>query len=271
VAEDNRYGGLGLEAAANVLVDGGTYAANGTVAPVDGYGVSCMSSVIGPCTDVVVTGVTATANKRKGIDIHSGHRITIAKNTVRGFESSGIYAVNEDSGKDVADVTVEDNVIDGAGAQHYVYGIEVGSFSSLAIRSGTFTVRGNRIVDTSYTTSSAIMIRNPTAGGIAPEKVVIEDNVIERGAAPDAYVIRGDNFAVPVGEIVVRDNQVGATSASVGIGLLRVSRATVTGNTVSIAGGYAAYGILVSSPATAAASANTIGGGAQYGTTVSVP
>src|SRR6185369_5524198 len=108
----------------------------------------------------------------KGIDVHSGHRITITKNFVRGFDSSGIYAVNEDPGKDVADVTIDDNDVDGTGASHYVYGIEVGAFSELATPSGTFVVRNNRIANTNFTTSSAIMVRNPTGAGIAPARVI---------------------------------------------------------------------------------------------------
>lgn len=264
-ASNNRYGGLGLDASANVTVDGGTFSDNGTTAPVDGYGISCMSSVIGPCTDVTITRTAADRNKRKGIDVHSGHRILIDDNHVTGFESSGIYAVNEDPGKDVKDVTIKNNVVDGAGAAHYVYGIEVGAFSGLATDSGTFTIQGNTIKNTSFTTSSAIMLRNPASPGKPTTRVTIDKNTIVNGAAPDAYVIRGDNYAVPISEIVVKDNSVAASQASVGIGLLRAQSTTVTGNTISIASGSVAYGILVSAPAVASIANNALLGGATYG------
>jgi hypothetical protein len=267
-AENNRYGGLGLNAVANLTVTGGVYSNNGTVAPTDGYGVSCMSSLIGPCTGVTISGVRADLNKRKGIDIHSGHDIVIDANTVSGFQSSGIYAVNEDTGKDVRDVTITNNVVDGTGAQFYVYGVEVGAFSAAATPSGTFTVRGNTIKNTSFTTSSAIMIRNPTSPAIGPVRVVVEKNIVQNGAAPDAYVVRGDNYDAPVGTIVVKDNTLSAASAAVGIGLLRASTAEVSGNTIAIAGGSVAYGILVSAPATASIANNLLGGGASYTTPI---
>lgn len=263
-AENNRYGGLGLEAASNITITGGVYSMNGTTPVVDGYGISCMSSAIGPCVGVTISGVQADSNMRKGIDVHSGHSIVVDGNSVSGFESSGIYAVNEDPGKDVRDITITNNVVDGAGAEHYVYGIEIGAYSSLATESGTFTVRGNTIRNTGFTTSSAIMIRNPTAPGIATARVVIEQNTVVNGAAPDAYIVRGDNYDVPVGEIVIADNVLSASSASVGIGLLRAATAAVMRNTISIGSGTVAYGILVSAPATASITDNALGGGASY-------
>lgn len=263
-AEDNRYGGVGLEASANIALTGGVFSKNGTTPVVDGYGISCMSSVIGPCVNVTISGVHADSNMRKGIDVHSGHQITIDGNSVSGFESSGIYAVNEDPGKDVRDITITNNVVDGAGAAHYIYGIEIGAFSAASTISGNFTVSGNTIRNTSFTTSSAVMIRNPTAPGIAPVRVAVDHNTIVNGAAPDAYIIRGDNYDVPVGEIVITDNSLSAASAAVGIGLLRASIATVERNTIAIGAGTVAYGILVSAPASASIKGNALSGAASY-------
>ena len=258
--DDNRYGGLGLITSTDVLVEGGSFSRNGTVAIEDGYGIALASSALGPSRDVTIRGVTADGNLRKGLDVHSGHDVLIEGNTVRGFGMAGIYAVNEDAGKDVADVVIADNLVDGLDAAQPILGIDIGAYSAAALPSGHFEVSRNRIRNTSSPASTAILVRNPQAGGAPTTSVRIHDNHIDDGAGPDAYAIRTDNDAVPMGNVTVTDNRVHARSALVVIGVLAASGAEVAGNQLVTDTGTAAYGIIVAPPAGATITGNQLTG-----------
>ena len=258
--EDNRYGGLGLTASYDVTVEGGSFSRNGTELPVDGYGIALVSNETGPCRRVTVRGVTADGNLRKGLDVHSGHEVLFEGNSVSGFGLSGIYAVNEDIGKDVGDVTIVNNVVDGGDAAQPIFGIDVGAYSESSTPSGTFRIAGNTVRNTSSAASSAIFVRNPLVGGVAPELVVIDGNVIENGAGADAYAIRGTNDDVPLVRVQVTNNIVRAGAALVGIGILTATDVTITGNDVTVDSGASAYGLFASPGATATISGNALHG-----------
>ena len=257
---DNRYGGLGLVTSSDVLIEGGSFSQNGTVLVEDGYGIALASSAFGPSRGVTISGVVADGNLRKGLDVHSGHDVLIEGNTVRGFGMAGIYAVNEDAGKDVADIVIADNLVDGLDAAQPILGIDIGAYSAAALPSGHFEVRRNRIRNTSSPASTAILVRNPQAGGAPTTSVRIHDNHIADGAGPDAYAIRTDNDAVPIGSVTVTDNRVHARSALVVIGVLAAGGADVAGNQLVTDTGTAAYGIIVAPPAGATITGNQLSG-----------
>lgn len=257
---DNRYGGLGLITASDVLVDGGSFSHNGTTLIEDGYGVALASSAFGPSRHITIRGVSADGNLRKGLDVHSGHDVVIEQNSVRGFGLSGIYAVNEDPGKDVADIVIRDNFVDGMEAGQPILGIDVGAYSAAAVPSGSFEVVNNVIRNTSSPASTAILVRNPEPGGAPTSSVLIHHNEIWNGAGPDAYAVRTDNNAVPIGGVTVTSNYIHARAALVLIGVLAAGDATVSGNQLVTDAGTAAYGIIVAPPATARIDGNWLEG-----------
>jgi hypothetical protein len=103
-------------------------------------------------------------------------------------------------------------------------------------------------------------VRNPQAGGAPTTSVLIHDNHIADGAGPDAYAIRTDNDAVPIGSVTVTDNRVHARSALVVIGVLAAGGADVAGNQLVTDTGTAAYGIVVAPPAGATITGNQLTG-----------
>jgi hypothetical protein len=258
--DDNRYGGLGLITASDVFVDGGSFSRNGTTLVADGYGVALASSPYGPSRRVRIYGVTADGNLRKGLDVHSGHDVLIEASTVRGFGLAGIYAVNEDAGKDVADIVIRDNFVDGMEAPRPILGIDIGAYSAAAVPSGSFTVDNNVIRNTSSPASTAILVRNGQAGAAPTASVVIHHNEIWNGAGPDAYAVRTDNDAVPIGSVSLTSNYVHARAALVLVGVLAAGDATVSGNQLVTDAGTAAYGVIVAPPATARISGNWLQG-----------
>jgi len=258
--DDNRYGGLGLITSTDVLVEGGSFSHNGTTPVEDGYGIALASSALGPSRGVTIRGVTADRNLRKGIDVHSGHHVVIEENTVRGFGMAGIYAVNEDAGKDVADIVIADNVVDGLDAAQPILGVDIGAYSAAALPSGRFEVVNNQIRNTSSPASTAILVRNGQPGAAPTSSVLIQGNEIWNGAGPDAYAIRTDNDAVPIGEVTVTGNQVHAGSALVLIGVLAAGDATVADNQLVLETGTAVYGVIVAPPAGASITGNQLAG-----------
>jgi hypothetical protein len=258
--DDNRYGGLGLITASDILVDGGSFSLNGTTFIEDGYGVALASSAFGPSRRVTIRGVTADGNLRKGLDVHSGHDVVIEQSSVRGFGLSGIYAVNEDAGKDVADIVIRDNVVDGMEAAQPILGIDVGAYSAAAVPSGGFQVVNNVVRNTSSPASTAILVRNPEPGGAATASVLIHHNEIWNGAGPDAYAIRTDNNAVAIGAVTVTNNYVHARAALVLIGVLASESASIRDNQLVTEGGTAAYGIIAAPPARGDISGNALTG-----------
>jgi hypothetical protein len=258
--DDNRYGGLGLIASTDILVDGGSFSRNGTTAVADGYGVALASNAIGPSRGVTIRGVTADGNLRKGLDVHSGHDVVIEGSTVRGFGLAGIYAVNEDAGKDVADIVIRDNFVDGMEAAQPILGIDIGAYSAAAVPSGRFEVVNNVIRNTSSPASTAILVRNGQPGAAPTSSVLIHHNEIWNGAGPGAYAVRTDNDAVPIGSVTISNNYVHARSPLVLVGVLAAGGATLVDNQLVTESGTAVYGIIVAPPAGASITGNRLEG-----------
>lgn len=258
--DDNRYGGLGLITSQDVLVEGGSFSRNGTELVVDGYGIALASSALGPSRGITIRGVTADDNLRKGLDVHSGHDVIIEASSVRGFGLSGIYAVNEDPGKDVADVVIRDNFVDGMEAPRPILGIDIGAYSAAAVPSGRFEVVNNVVRNTSSPGSTALLVRNGQPGAAPTASVLIHHNEIWNGAGPDAYAVRTDNDAVPIGSVTVTNNYVHARSALVLVGVLAAESAVLSDNQLVSEAGRGAYGLIVAPPAAAGITGNRLEG-----------
>ncbi len=268
---DNRNGGCGLTGCSNMVALGGEYSDNGTPGGAADYGFS-LTSGANLNSNILITGLTADRNYRKGIDVHNGHGIRIIGNSVTTFGMStnaapiGIYAVNETTLKRVKDVIISGNLIDGtgAGASVALYGIEIGAHGPSSLESGTFVVSHNiiRNID-KHTSSMAILIRNPDSGGIPPDKVIITDNTIQNGSGATGQIIKFHNAGVDIPYANVSGNIVHSASCVVGINLLEVTNGIAANNTVIVDSGTVAYGIYLGSP-TIIASGNQFRGVATY-------
>lgn len=273
--DDNRYGGFGIEScgssttALNVI--GGEYNSNGTTAPTDGYGISCKTSSGVINQNIRIVGIIANSNLRKGIDIHNGHNIVIDGNFVTGFQSAGIYAVAEDATKDVKDITIVNNHVDGTGATFAVYGIYVGAGgTTTALDSGSFQVKNNKISNTNYVGSSAIFVSN-VGVGLSPKNVNISGNEVTNGCDSTSSIILFNNQSVRIGTLIMSGNDLHSTSATYGINIPdSVSTVTLTDNTITIDSGTVTYGIQPGRRSSLVANGNQLLGGATYTTAILV-
>lgn len=215
--------------------------------PEDGYGLSCAASVLGPNRNILIQGIQANNNMRKGIDVHSGHNITISGNFITGFGRTGIYAVNEGLSKNVKNIKIINNQIDGIGNDIYRTGIEVGSYGSNAIESGSFIIANNTICNTHTASSTAILIMNPSAGGIPPEKVIISDNTIHKGSASNSDIILCNNAGIRINEVVISNNLIDSNSSRIAIYVREAIKSIIYGNQIDIIEpGTANFGIFTS-------------------------
>lgn len=247
----NYYGGLGFVSVQNINVDGGLYNSNGWNAPNYGYGISCKDSTSSTNNaNLVIRGVTANSNLRKGIDVHSGHNLKIVDNTVIGFENVGIYAVNEsaynspsDAGKDVRDVIIRNNFVDMTGAtySYYAYGIWVGGYQQYSTDSGDFIIDGN-IIRNVY--GVGINAAPALQGGLSPRRVKVVNNTVDYDS-PNTYLCDalkvpteaangGVSTNVPIGEIHVANNSFKAYQCNYGIDIEQVTIVKIHDNIIQI-------------------------------------
>ncbi|MCA9580603.1 MAG: VCBS repeat-containing protein [Myxococcales bacterium] len=281
-AERNHHGGLAVHDSSNLVVTGGSYSENGTKGVLGwGYGMAVHSSATaGPSKDITVRNVVANGNLRKGLDVHHGHSILFEKNTVVGFGSAGIYATNEGTGKDVRDIVIRDNLIDGMNGTGpppavVIAGVDVGASGGNATESGRFVITGNKIVNlnmrASVTQANAVFVRNPK-GGFGTDYVEITDNEITdgtNGSSAVSAIVFTNNNAVPIGHLHIADNTMHASKAAVGIDARLATHLTVSNNSIVVDGGSVATGISVGgSPNTAYVVGNALGGGASFVTPI---
>lgn len=268
--DNNRYAGLSLDDCNNVVVDGGSFNDNGTTAPDDGYGVTCRTSVTGYCQSVLITGVTANDNKRKGIDVHAGHNVVISNNTVKGFEKAGIYAVNSSTSKDTKNIKIIDNFVDGDGASNVIVGIEAGSYSADSIASETFVIRGNTIKNCDDIAGS-VCIQVRSSDGVCPRQVVISENMVINGVhATNGYIIYVPSYANPIENVIVSNNILHSVSAVMGIYVRGSTNVNIIGNIIKVDSGTVTYGIHVETGTHATIIGNQLHGNATYTTPIHV-
>lgn len=260
--DDNRYGGIGLHGCQNIVVSGGSYSSNGTSAPLDGYGVVCASGTAS--RNIVITGVKANSNLRHGIDVHAGQNIKIHNNQIVGFgtaprtgtsvAAAGIYAVNQGTSKDVRDITITANYIDGMGAStdFPIYAIEIGADydppSTPATDSGTFLIANNIVRNLKHHSGDvSILVYNPPSSyGPAPSNVVIANNTITDGSGSGEYIVHFSNNVNQYGSVVLTGNVLHSPAGAGGAVLQEVLRAAVNDNVLLIDGGSPAWGFYAS-------------------------
>ncbi len=237
----NRVAGLYLSGCFATCVVAGTYNSNITGTVTEDYGIALASdSTLPPCNGVLITGVTANNNGRKGIDSHHGHNVHITRNTCKGNGYVGIYAVMENATRDTGDVHVVGNIIDqtGGSASLANYGINVGTFGTTgALNPGSFIVTDNEIsnVDAGNTNSAAIRIMTATTG-VPPERVLIKGNVIKKGSGSAGSVIISDN-ALAIPYMRIADNICHSANGLVGIYVQSATDCIISGNIVRMDAG----------------------------------
>ncbi len=260
----NRNAGLGLTGCIDIEIEGGDYSSNVTGGLTGDYGITLTSSSLLPYSkNILFEGVQANNNGRKGIDVHHGHNIHMFGNTTVGNGYCGIYAVMEDSTKDVGDITIIGNTIDQTGGNNTLinYCINVGTFGTTgALSPGAFIVSNNTIngVDAGAATSAAIRVMSATTGA-APDRVVITDNTIKKGSGSSGWPILTDNaLAIPYLEIA--NNIIHTASCAQGVIVQAATDVVCTGNDLRIDGGTPTYGINIVSTANALVTSNQING-----------
>jgi hypothetical protein len=273
-AEGNMYAGFQYGTIDGIVIQGGSYSNNGdpTAIPTStyGYGVACSagSSYIYPSKNILVSGITANGNLRKGIDFHNGTNVLVIGNTVIGYGSAGIYAVGENTGKIVSNVTIMGNYIDGTGNTILqTAGVEIGTYGTSVSASGDFKVIGNTLVATGVASGRAIICTN-AASGVQIESLNISGNTIRNGASSTTEVIKVYTTAgLRIKRAMVAGNTIHSSSATYPIFIDGViDSVTVDNNQITVDSGTVTMGIYVFEAGSIACqiSNNTMTGGATY-------
>jgi len=242
----------------------GKYNANVTGFLTGDYGISLGSSSFLPYSDnVLIIGVEASSNGRKGIDVHHGHNVHIIGNKCKGNGYVGIYAVMEDSTKDTGDITIVGNTVDQTGGSNTLanYGINIGTFGTTgALTPGAFIISNNTIsgVDAGTTGSAGIRVMTATTG-VPPDRVVISNNTIKKGAGSAGWIILFDN-ALTIPYVEVANNVLHCVSCNVGVYIQSATDVMCIGNDIRIDGGTPQYGINIVTGANALVSSNQVNG-----------
>lgn len=268
----NKDSGLALTGCINVIVLGGDYSSNVTGNLTGDYGITIASSAFLPYSqNILIAGVQANNNGRKGLDCHHGHRIYFLVNTCVGNGYNGIYAVMEDSTKDVGDITIIGNTIDMTGANNTLaaYPINVGTSGTTgALNPGSFIVHDNIIenADQGTTASSGILISVATSG-VAPNKISIKNNTFKNGAGSGGYGIYSpNNLAIPYVEIC--ENIFHAASVGECVIIQNATDVLVANNIFRVDSGTVTKGIDIVSTANAVIEGNQLNGAATYTTLI---
>ncbi len=238
----NRDAGLFLIGVSDIDVVGGNYSNNVSGTLTGDYGISFASSSFLPYSqNCLVIGVQANGNGRKGLDVHHGHKIHFLGNTCEGNGYCGIYAVMENSSKDVGDITITGNTIDQTGGNGSLTqnAIQIGTFGATgALSPGAFIVANNKIkgVDAPGNAfSNAIRIMTASSGA-APERVSVIGNTVENGAGPSGYMIDVDpNLSIE--HLEIANNTLHAAGGTYGAIIQSGVDIVVSGNTIRIDSG----------------------------------
>lgn len=218
----NWIAGLVFEGGSNIVVLGGDYSYNVSTTGGSDYGIAVGSSSTYDAADgILITGVQAHFNGRKGIDAHHARNLRIIGNTCIGNGAysgasapSGIFAVGSSANFDVRDVVVAYNVVDMDGAIAAAgYGIQVGIITSTGEDPGAFIIHGNIIKNCDWNTASGGIAINTPPTGTAPRRVVITSNALYNYAGATGNGIHGVTSAVLADQLVISNNTFHTTTA----------------------------------------------------------
>lgn len=259
----NWLSGLDIEGGADIVIMGGDYSYNAGSGAGD-YGIACgSSSIYEAAAAVLITGVNANFNGRKGIDAHHGGWLRIIGNTVIGNGTaaastpSGIFvdgaAVNS---KEVKDSVIAYNVIDmdgggGPAAGVPCVGIQVGIFTDQGSDPGAFIIHGNIISNCDNNAASrGILVDCPTSG-LAAQRVVITENSLYNAAGTANYCIHMLTTASKIPQITISHNLIRCPNeVYAAIGSLSGLAQTIIGNIMQFDGAVTAGIIATGGPAT---------------------
>lgn len=273
-AINSRYAGLVMQSCLDVNVYGGVYNENGGYDGVqEGYGITCASRHNSGDRDnarIKINGLSAINNIGKGIDAHDCVSLVITNNRVRGFMYNGIYAVNEGGSKNVSDVIICGNEIDGTfdydSTTNTRMGIQTGGYGASSF-CGSFIVTDNIIVNIDHPTFSCygVLIENPNSG-YAPDYVIVSNNSLQDTANTGGSCIRTNGGTLPIKTIIVSNNSIYQTRNCSNIILIGTStNSTLNNNIITASGGVTVtHGIYPYSLANTIISSNIVGGGATF-------
>ena len=163
----NAYAGILVSDNLHTVIDGNQIFDTGDTIITDGYGITSSTSYQSPGSgfndSVVICNNRVTNSKRKGIDAHSGISVKIFGNKVIGFGNSGIYATCEGVDKQVRDVQIFGNTVEGNVsfvASASANAIDVGAFQSALSQQPSFSVRDNKVIN--LVAAAGVSINNST-------------------------------------------------------------------------------------------------------------
>jgi hypothetical protein len=238
-ADSNLYAGLLVNNAKHATVVGGTYSYNGSVAYLDGYGITFSHQfyTAGVNEDVSISGVQANYNLRKGLDVHGGVNINISNNFIKGFCTAGIYAVGGSGGEandafDVRDIIVNNNIIETDSVWYATldfstykatYGSSIGRFGTTGILTGayeptgsvadmtdrgTYKITGNILKNLVGYDSDTLMTDYGIRSFVGQASTIeLKDNTIYNGKFTNAvFAVGGGNTSTEANTVRIMDN-----------------------------------------------------------------
>ena len=243
-ASSNLYAGLRGSNIYSGVVTGGEYNSNGKTIPTDGYGVAFSAGdQVNSNINLLVQGVTANDNKRKGIDFHAGIHAKVIGNHIAGFGLIGIYALADTDGNITRDIIIIGNTVEGdANLNAGGAGIAIGANGAVASTAGQWIVSNNIIKDTDTAGSQAIEI-DANSTGYGAENVIIEGNIITDGASSTSSIIDVHGSNLIIGSVKIANNIIHSAAAAYGIEVANATTATIQGNQLTVDGGTVTMGI----------------------------
>ena len=241
----NRYAGLQYSNIDGGVVMGGIYNNNGDGTVIYGYGLASSQgdSYTNTSRNISILGVTANGNSRKGIDFHAGLNVNVIGNTVIGFGSSGIYAVSEKN-KNVYNVNISNNVVDGRSNTLENPAIQVGGYGLAVAPSGSFIIKGNTVKSSQVGVSYGVMVLLP-ATGVAPESVIITNNTITFGSSPFGDIVHFHANSTYIKTLSVSNNILSSAQCVHVINAFNVAEnISILNNTITVDAGTVAMAIL---------------------------
>jgi len=228
------YAGIDISDTDAMVVDGNRVDDIGYEMITAGYGITAATSYSGTGYNrsVSITGNTVTKTKRKGIDVHSGLDVRIVGNSVKGFGNAGLYATCEGVDKQVRDVVMSENLIEGDSgfvATASVGGIDLGAFGASVSQAPTFTITNNTIKTLSA--AYVVALGNPSSGANTVKSLVVSGNTT-LGVTMTSFVGLNNN-AVLVGSVTVTGNVLAGTYSGNIVNLRTYTQAVISGNSFS--------------------------------------
>lgn len=257
-AQGNRVSGLYITNSNGMEVLYNQLGPNGVIGAGNGYSMSLGTSISVANKKAVVSGNIGVDPVRKFIDIHSGNGVIISNNILRNAtglqdtSSAGIYALSESTTKDVRNVMVIDNDLDGTGCGNSALGIQVGyknDGAATAPNPETVVVSRNVVRNFNGANSSDIVVNIAASPALPLDSIVVKDNVL-RSAAGAGSAVFVENVNNPPISVEISNNDIYRVSTGA---ILRCEFGVnykAVGNRINVPSGTASSAIFAPSGAT---------------------